>query len=96
MKEITRVCDEVIFLNFGKIVAQDTPAGLTKRIPQAQVKITFANRKTVTINTQENLIPQTIFKYSKSPVEIVDIEIQRPTLEDVFLQIARAKTHVPN
>ena len=32
MDEVTRICDEVIFLDRGRIVAQDTPAGLTSRI----------------------------------------------------------------
>src|SRR5579859_3313279 len=35
MDEVTRVCDEVIFLDRGKIVAHDTPLGLTKRISSA-------------------------------------------------------------
>ena len=30
MAEVTRVCDRVIFLDKGKIVAEDTPLGLTK------------------------------------------------------------------
>src|SRR5205823_11946725 len=32
MDEVTRICDEVIFLHKGRIVAQYTPAGLTRRI----------------------------------------------------------------
>ena len=31
MNEITRICDEVIFLDHGKIVTQDTPLNLTKK-----------------------------------------------------------------
>ncbi len=41
MAEVTRICDEVIFLDKGKIIAKDTPLGLTKRISKAQLKITF-------------------------------------------------------
>ena len=41
MNEVTRICDEVIFLDHGRIVAQDTPLGLTKRIPTATLKIVF-------------------------------------------------------
>jgi ABC-2 type transport system ATP-binding protein len=111
MHEITRVCDEVIFLDHGKIVAQDTPFNLTKRISSANMRLTFANSTdkmlieqclqaqaqnfsfldshTVTIDTRENLIPQVLFAISRTGVSITDIEIQKPTLEDVFLQIAR-------
>src|SRR5579864_7657272 len=40
MEEVTRICDEVIFLDHGRIVAQDTPLGLTKRIRSAQLQLT--------------------------------------------------------
>ena len=45
MDEITRVCDEVIFLDHGKIVAQDTPLNLTKKITGAQLRLIFDNHK---------------------------------------------------
>jgi ABC-2 type transport system ATP-binding protein len=109
MHEVTRICDEVIFLDHGKIVAQDTPLNLTKQISSATLCLTFANDKynleqylkeqqqpfsflnncTVTISTQEHLIPKVLFGISNIGVSITDIEIQKPTLADVFLQIAR-------
>jgi ABC-2 type transport system ATP-binding protein len=109
MHEITRVCDEVIFLDHGKIVAQDTPLNLTKRISSATMRLTFDNDKnileqylqeqkqqfsflndhTVIVNVQEMLIPKVLFGISGTGVCVTDIEIQKPTLEDVFLQIAR-------
>lgn len=45
MDEITRICDEVIFIQTGKIVAQDTPHGLTKRTPHAILKLGFREGK---------------------------------------------------
>ncbi len=109
MHEITRICDEVIFLDHGKIVAQDTPLNLTKRISSAAIRLTFDNNKeileqylqeqkqhfsfldnhTVIVSTQEKLIPEVLFGISRTGVNITDIEIQKPTLQDVFLQIAR-------
>ena len=48
MEEVARVCDEVIFLDKGKVIAKDSPLGLTKRISNAQLKVTFdADKKTV-------------------------------------------------
>jgi ABC-2 type transport system ATP-binding protein len=115
MHEITRVCDEVIFLDHGKIVAQDTPFNLTKRISSANMRLTFANstdknlieqylkaqtqnfsffdNHTVTVHTEENLIPQVLFALSHTGVSFTDIEIHKPTLEDVFLQIARKELY---
>lgn len=114
MDEITRICDEVIFLDHGRIVTQDTPEGLTKRIPVAQLKLRFAGAKdpverflkpkvsrfvftgehTVVIDTEEKSIPELIFGLSKAGIDIHDIEVKKPTLEDVFLQIARGEDYV--
>lgn len=113
MDEVTRICDEVIFLDHGKIVAQDTPLGLTKRIERAQLRLMFDthadNIKTylegknlqhefpephvVVIQTEEKSIPHVIFDLSKQDIGITDIEIKKPTLEDVFLQIARGESY---
>lgn len=109
MEEVTRICDEVIILNQGKIVAQDTPLQLTKMIDQAELKLTFdgdrmriekylnekkqkfsfLNKITVLIKTKESLIPKLIFGISSEDIFITDIEVKKPTLEDVFLSIAR-------
>lgn len=111
MNEITRICDDVIILDHGNIVAHDTPLGLTKRIPHADVhliyedkenciqqylkdtnlKHSFHGKNMVTISTEEKMIPGIIFGLSKKGIWITDIEIKKPTLEDVFLQIARNK-----
>ena len=109
MAEVTRICDEVIFLDRGKIVAHDTPLGLTKRIRNATLKLTFDGDKNVVenylkeqkqnfsfpqrycvvIKTKEMEIPKLIFGISNAGIWITDIDVQKPTLEDVFLQIAR-------
>lgn len=45
MDEVTRICNRVIFLSHGKIIAEDSPLGLTKRIKDAQLKIAFDSEK---------------------------------------------------
>lgn len=114
MDEVTRLCDEVIFLDHGRIVAQDTPARLTRRISNSQVRLRFEGPRShvegaldgryaevslpsenvVVITTEERLIPQAIFDIGNAGVRIVDIDIEKPTLEDVFLQIARGDDRV--
>jgi len=114
MAEVTRICDRVIFLDHGKIVAHDTPLGLTKHIEEAQVRLTFNEDRSiidkylkeqnviyefiddhiVLIKTTEKLIPKMIFGISKAGVWMTDIEVKKPTLEDVFIQIARGKSDV--
>ncbi|HYT40711.1 MAG TPA: ABC transporter ATP-binding protein, partial [Methylomirabilota bacterium] len=114
MEEITRICDEVIFLDRGKIVAHDTPINLTKSISGAQLRLTFDDHKNaidqylnsckycytflgdrvVLIDVEASLILKLLVGISKLDVDITDIDIRKPTLEDVFLQIARGGNHV--
>lgn len=109
MDEVTRICDEVIFLDHGRIVAQDTPLGLTKLVKNAGLKLTydgaradvekylkgegeiyrFPRDNVALVDTREERIPKLIFGLSKMGIWITDIEVKKPTLEDVFLQIAR-------
>ncbi len=109
MNEVTRICDEVVFMDHGKIVAQDTPLNLTKEISVSELQLVFdgdkksidryltekeqefsyLNKNTVLIETEEKLIPKLIFGLGKEGIYITDIEVKKPTLEDVFLHIAR-------
>ncbi|KKP51555.1 MAG: ABC transporter, ATPase subunit [Candidatus Roizmanbacteria bacterium GW2011_GWA2_33_33] len=111
MNEIDRICDRVIFLSNGKIVAEDTPINLTKKIETTTLRLTFDKGKEiiekyltenkqefefskdniVIIKTKEKLVPKIIFGISSEGIWMTDIEIQKPTLEDVFLQISRSK-----
>jgi hypothetical protein len=43
----------------------------------------------VQVTTEAHRIPQAIFDIGNCGVRITDIDIKKPTLEDVFLQIAR-------
>jgi ABC-2 type transport system ATP-binding protein len=114
MDEVTRICDEVIFLDHGRIVAQDTPASLTRRLANAQVRLTLDGQpdrvaaalrerfpdvttpspNVVVVTTEEHLVPRAIFEVGQAGVRVLDIDIRKPTLEDVFLQIARGDGHV--
>lgn len=109
MGEITRICDEVIFLDRGKIVARDTPGNLTKQVGTATLVLsfsagkeniethlreknvphTFVTHQCVEIPSNEKSIPDILFGLNHVGSSITDIEVRRPTLEDVFLQIAR-------
>jgi ABC-2 type transport system ATP-binding protein len=37
MSEVEQVCDRVLFINHGKIIAEDTPEGLAKKVRQVRV-----------------------------------------------------------
>jgi ABC-2 type transport system ATP-binding protein len=44
MREVEKICDRVMFLSHGKILAEDTPLGLTKRVGGATLTLTFAGK----------------------------------------------------
>ncbi len=41
MSEVSRLCDRVIFLHHGAIIATDTPLGLSRRVGAATLRLTF-------------------------------------------------------
>jgi ABC-2 type transport system ATP-binding protein len=49
MAEITELCDRVIFINHGKIIAQDSPENLAKRIDITKVKLLMKDGQKRTI-----------------------------------------------
>ena len=54
----------------------------------------IGSRNMVVVTTEQHLVAEAIFAIGNSGVEIVDIAIEKPTLEDVFLQIARGTSRV--
>ncbi|HEY8692012.1 MAG TPA: ABC transporter ATP-binding protein [Chloroflexota bacterium] len=109
MDEVARICDEVIFMDKGRIVAHDSPDELTKRIATAQLRVVFSgdgsniqrqlpeatvNGNVVTVTTEEALIPRAILAINAAGVTITDLDVKKPSLEDVFLRIARGQQHV--
>ena len=45
MKEVEEICDRVIFINSGKVIANDTPTKLAKKIDITQVELLPQNMK---------------------------------------------------
>ena len=86
MAEVTEICDRVIFLNKGKIIAEDTPTGLTKRIKFCKVRLFFD----LNLGKVELLLKN--YKYNFSSVEkeiLVDIEEEK--VEQLLGRLSLAK-----
>lgn len=109
MQEVTRICDEVMFLSNGVIIEHDTPQNLARKVTKAELILTYEKDPKLAfeylqtrsipyehkypnqliIQTQEADIPRIIFDISKTGLWMNDITINKPTLEDFFLQISR-------
>lgn len=110
MAEVTKMCDRIIFLSHGKIVAEDTPFNLTKQIKKCNLVLTFdgdfqkvefylkqkhfkfsivrPHTVQVTLENEED-ITKILVGLSKEKAWITDVVVEKPSLEDVFLQISR-------
>lgn len=108
MAEVAEVCDRVMFLQKGKIVACDTPEQLARSVSTAHVElvvgdglkrtIEYATKmkmkhqvddRSITISVDEQKIAQTLADLAQKGVEYSQISINKPTLEDYFLHVAK-------
>ena len=109
MAEVEEVCDRVVFISHGKIVADDTPENLAKTIQTSHVElfslrnfdaiITYCVKrqlnhrvegKRVIIDVTESRIADLLNDLSKEGIVYEEISIEKPTLEDYFLEQSRS------
>lgn len=106
MSEVEEICDRVIFVDKGKIVANDTPDQLAKSIMVCHVSmqivdglkrlIEYCQKNNITyklqgryiiVDNEEQQIPEFLSQLPKIGVHYTEISIEKPSLEDYFLQV---------
>lgn len=108
MDEVSQICDRVLVLQEGKIIASDTPESLAESVSTARVHlmlpsenyceklIKFGHENKIPIKKEENYfeiaineqkIADLLIKIANSGIIYNQIYIDRPTLEDYFLQL---------
>jgi ABC-2 type transport system ATP-binding protein len=90
MEEVARVCDEVIFLDKGKIAAQDTPLGLTKKLGKASLRVSFESDTKRVSDLLKNLKAK--FKYTNKNTVLIDTE--EKDIPKIFAEFERVKISV--
>ncbi len=109
MSEVEELCDRVLILKDGKLVGNDTPANLAKKIVHSHLHLRvirnvellnklLAFRKlqytclgqNYQITIKEDLLPLFLFEVTKKNIAYNEISIEKPTLEDYFLKIAKS------
>ncbi|MBI2011956.1 ABC transporter ATP-binding protein [Candidatus Daviesbacteria bacterium] len=110
MSEVEEVCDRIIFINMGKIVADDTPTNLAKVIKISHLELLIEknmekikkyckrenlkyklNGKRIIIDINESKIPDLLRDLTSQEIYYDEISIERPNLEDYFIQTAQTK-----
>ncbi|PJC81574.1 hypothetical protein CO007_03935 [Candidatus Roizmanbacteria bacterium CG_4_8_14_3_um_filter_36_10] len=110
MSEIEELCDRVIFINQGKIIADDRPQNLAKSIEICHIELNVADGlkrtieicensqthyelsgRNIIIDVKEKEIPEFLRNLMSKGVYYDQISIEKPDLEDYFLQVAKKK-----
>ncbi len=105
MDEVSAVCDRVMFMRKGKIVADDTPDNLARSISVAKVQLLVGDglkrtleylgkkkykyslvERSIEVEVEEHSIAAFLRDLAAAGVEYTQISINKPTLEDYFLQ----------
>ncbi len=108
MAEIEEVCDRVIFINHGKIIAEGTPYSLARTMDVSHIKLLIkdgvkrtveickkqglnyiVSRRHITIDIEQHKIPTFLENLLSKGIIYEDISIDKPSLEDYFLEIAK-------
>jgi ABC-2 type transport system ATP-binding protein len=85
MDEITKICDRVIFLDNGSIVAEDSPLNLTKKITNAKLIVSFDGKS----KTVEEYLTNEKQKYSFSNKFTVVIETQEKLIPGLIFGLSK-------
>lgn len=115
MDEVATICNRVIVLSHGTIIADNTPEFLAKSVSAVQVHLIvtehieramqYAQQNNFTYTTQDRILNITIDEHTiarllanlaRLEVNYSNITIQKPTLEDYFLDIARSSRKKPS
>jgi ABC-2 type transport system ATP-binding protein len=111
MDEVAAVCDRVLVLKNGSIIADDTPEHLAMSVSRAHVQL-FVNSfltdtekyaaeqglpystegKSITIEVDEHQIADLLIGLASKGITYTQISIEKPTLQDYFLNIAKSGT----
>lgn len=109
MAEVEELCDRVVFINEGHIVADDTPEKLAGSIEISHVELRSStdleriqtyctthhlpfrlHHRSIVIDIHEKNIPSLLRDLAQDNISYEEISIEKPTLEDFFLQTLRA------
>ena len=110
MDEVAHVCDRVLILKNGSIIATDTPEQLAATVSTSVLKFTVTsgkrelialldaqhmkfkiNENAVAIELDEKELSLFLQKCAQHSILYSHIVLEKPTLEDYFLNIARSK-----
>lgn len=110
MTEVEEMCDRVVFINKGKIIADDKPEMLAKTIEIAHIELIIRDgmkrvidycdknkllykqeKRSITVDVKEKFIAEFLRDIMDAGIVYDEISIEKPTLEDYFIQKSQKK-----
>ena len=88
LEEAEQLADRVAVIRGGRIVAEGTPAELTRTAPTAEIRYREDGRDVV-VETSEptRTLHELTSRAVAAGIELDGLEVRRPTLEDVYLAL---------
>ena len=110
MAEVEEMCERVIIMKSGKIIDEDTPENLAKKIKGAHVELLIikdhtklldfldkqkylyeVDNRTIRVAIDEQNISGFLHSLFTEKIKCDEININKPTLEDYFLQVVNSE-----
>lgn len=88
MAEVAEVCDRVLFIQKGRLVAEDTPAGLARQVHDVRIRLLIRGKEQI-ISCPEEGVAHQLEVLAKQGIIYTQISIDKPTLEDYFVKMSR-------
>jgi len=92
MEEINQMCDRVIFLDHGKIVASGTPLDLTKMVKETILTITFD----AALEKVKKFCRAKKLKFQIPQPNILEIKLNEEQVGDILTKLAREGITIAN
>ncbi len=108
MNEVEEICDRVVFINKGQVIADDKPDILAKKIDVSHIELLVSKGSAdliqyckdkklayhkeghfIIIDVPEKQIAKFLHEIVTAGITYDEISIEKPTLEDYFLQVAQ-------
>jgi ABC-2 type transport system ATP-binding protein len=86
MAEVERICDEIIFLEKGKIISRGTPADHTSKINRVEIVLTYKGSQP----DLQQLLDKNKISYDFSPRGVVTIESKKAKTAEIISLITGA------
>ncbi len=111
MSEVEEMCDRVMIMKTGKIIDEDTPENLAKKMPNTHIELLITKdhaektekyfqkeqtkykkeKNRFFIYVEEHGIATLLQSLASEKIEYHEISINKPTLEDYFLDVVKEK-----